>query len=201
VWLPGALVESVAGRRPHWPARVGDAANALRCPQDAQALQVVKAGTIELDWCARCHGVWLDQGELAAIATRQAPGQPPRQKSREQDAHPLEELTADGVDAGIDVAGDWIGRVGRRLPRSGKSGADALEVASAAKPPPLPVVVPASLDAEGQPFAVELDATSTADAAGAAADAGSGLLDATGEVAGQLIEGALSLIGDVFSAL
>lgn len=193
VWLPGALVEAVAGHKPHWPARAAAAASTLRCPEDGRALQVVRAGAVELDWCTHCHGVWLDQGELAAIATeRVRPA-----KARSDDGHPLADLAEEGVDAGIEVAGRWIGHAGKRVPRPGHAAADAVE-GVAAGPPPLPSVVPASLDTGGQPFAVELDAAS---AVGDGAEIGSGLLDATGEIAGQLLEGALALIGEIFSGL
>lgn len=193
VWVPGSVVAQVAGSKPHWPASTATAASRLRCPEDGHALQVVKTGAIELDWCAHCHGVWLDQGELAAIAAQQAaPVQPTG-----DDIQPLAELAEAGVDTGIEVAGDLIGRVGKRLPRPGQAASDAVEVV-AAKPPPLPSVLPASLDAQGQPFAVEIDAAS---AVSDGAEVGSSLLDATGEVAGQLLEGALSLIGDIFSGL
>jgi Zn-finger nucleic acid-binding protein len=192
VWLPGPLVAAVAGSKPNWPARAAAAASTLRCPEDGRALQVVRAGAVELDWCAHCHGVWLDQGELAAIATQQAAHAKPA-----DDARPLADLAEEGVDAGIEVAGRWIGRAGKPVPRPSLAAADAVEVA-AAKPPPLPSLMPASVDAEGQPFAVELDAVS---AVGDGAELGGGLLDATGEIAGQLLEGALSLVGEIFSGL
>lgn len=193
VWLPGVLVEAVAGHKPHWPVRAAAAASTLRCPEDGRALQVVRAGAVELDWCAHCHGVWLDQGELAAIATERA--RPT--KARADDGHPLADLAEEGVDAGIEVAGRWIGPAGKPVPRPGLAAPDAVEVA-AAKPPPLPSLMPASVDADGQPFAIELDAAS---AVSDGAETASGLLDATGEIAGQLIEGALSLIGEIFSGI
>lgn len=192
VWVPGVAVARVAGNKPHWPRVAGKVATALRCPDDGQHLHVVKARGIELDWCAQCHGVWLDQGELAAIAAEQA-----AHAQTTDDAQPLTDLAEAGVETGVEVAGDWIGRVGKGLPRPRQGTTDAIEMV-AAKPPPLPSVVPASLDAQGQPFAVELDAASTVSDG---AELGTGLLDATGEIAGQLLEGALSLIGEIFSGL
>ena len=40
-----------------------------RCPVCQAAMTIAKRGSIEIDVCEE-HGVWLDQGELKAIAER-----------------------------------------------------------------------------------------------------------------------------------
>lgn len=41
---------------------------ALKCPQCHEVMIVVEYGLVEVDTCASCGGVWLDGGELEALA-------------------------------------------------------------------------------------------------------------------------------------
>jgi len=41
----------------------------LRCPTCKQDLIVIEYHDIELDYCAACHGLWLDSGELELLLT------------------------------------------------------------------------------------------------------------------------------------
>jgi uncharacterized protein len=36
----------------------------MRCPKCGLELQMVKEGSVEVDTCFNCKGVWLDEGEL-----------------------------------------------------------------------------------------------------------------------------------------
>ena len=40
------------------------------CPSCGNRMQIVFAGPIELDGCAGCSGIWVDAGELRAVAGR-----------------------------------------------------------------------------------------------------------------------------------
>jgi hypothetical protein len=40
----------------------------MRCPQCGHALATERHGSIDLDLCTNCHGVWLDATALDAIA-------------------------------------------------------------------------------------------------------------------------------------
>jgi Zn-finger nucleic acid-binding protein len=42
----------------------------IKCPEDGGALKAVKYLNAELDVCAKCHGMWLDYGELEKIFRR-----------------------------------------------------------------------------------------------------------------------------------
>ena len=40
---------------------------AMKCPRDGSELQTVDVGSVELDKCHHCDGLWLDYGELKTI--------------------------------------------------------------------------------------------------------------------------------------
>lgn len=42
----------------------------MRCPACKTPLVVVERESIEVDWCAACHGVWFDAGELEVLAEK-----------------------------------------------------------------------------------------------------------------------------------
>lgn len=45
----------------------------MRCPIDGTELQPTDRSGIEIDYCPRCRGVWLDRNELEKILERSAP--------------------------------------------------------------------------------------------------------------------------------
>ncbi len=47
----------------------------MRCPVDNETLVMADRGGVEIDYCPKCRGVWLDRGELDKIIDRSA-GQP-----------------------------------------------------------------------------------------------------------------------------
>lgn len=42
----------------------------MRCPACRHELVVVEREGIEVDWCAQCHGVWFDAGEIELLAEK-----------------------------------------------------------------------------------------------------------------------------------
>ena len=42
----------------------------MNCPVDNELLQMTERQGVEVDYCARCRGVWLDRGELDKIIER-----------------------------------------------------------------------------------------------------------------------------------
>lgn len=42
----------------------------MRCPVDEEVLQISERQGVEIDYCPRCRGVWLDRGELDKILDR-----------------------------------------------------------------------------------------------------------------------------------
>jgi Zn-finger nucleic acid-binding protein len=50
--------------------------NAMRCPVDNETLVMADRGGVEIDYCPKCRGVWLDRGELDKIIERSMGGAP-----------------------------------------------------------------------------------------------------------------------------
>ena len=45
----------------------------MQCPVDGTALMMTERSGVEIDYCPKCRGVWLDRGELDKIVERAAP--------------------------------------------------------------------------------------------------------------------------------
>ena len=56
----------------------------MQCPIDGSELVMTDRQGIEIDYCPKCRGVWLDRGELDKIIERSAPpvAQRPTQSDR-----------------------------------------------------------------------------------------------------------------------
>ncbi|UWQ78901.1 zf-TFIIB domain-containing protein [Leisingera sp. S132] len=58
----------------------------MQCPIDGTELVMSDRAGVEIDYCPRCRGVWLDRGELDKIIERSAqPVQPAPQPQRYDD--------------------------------------------------------------------------------------------------------------------
>jgi Zn-finger nucleic acid-binding protein len=73
LWLPAALLESMARayRYDIAPlhaklATLARGERVLPCPE-GHRLSRLEYRTLELDWCADCHGIWFDAGELRRL--------------------------------------------------------------------------------------------------------------------------------------
>ncbi len=51
----------------------------MKCPVDNSDLVMSDRQGIEIDYCPKCRGVWLDRGELDKLIERSVPGEPQRQ--------------------------------------------------------------------------------------------------------------------------
>ncbi len=49
----------------------------MQCPVDGETLVMADRNGVEIDYCPRCRGVWLDRGELDKIIDRAAGGAAP----------------------------------------------------------------------------------------------------------------------------
>lgn len=49
----------------------------MQCPVDGETLQIAERAGVEIDYCPKCRGVWLDRGELDKIIDRSAAEAPP----------------------------------------------------------------------------------------------------------------------------
>ncbi len=61
----------------------------MKCPLDEETLVLTERQGIEIDYCPRCRGVWLDRGELDKLIDREAEryeGEPVRRDVGDLDA-------------------------------------------------------------------------------------------------------------------
>lgn len=49
----------------------------MKCPVDEETLVMTDRNGVEIDYCPKCRGVWLDRGELDKIIERAADAPPP----------------------------------------------------------------------------------------------------------------------------
>jgi Zn-finger nucleic acid-binding protein len=45
----------------------------MKCPVDNSELQMTERQGVEIDYCPKCRGVWLDRGELDKVIERATP--------------------------------------------------------------------------------------------------------------------------------
>lgn len=60
----------------------------MQCPVDNETLVMTDRSGVEIDYCPKCRGVWLDRGELDKIIERSAapaPRAPERAEPRHRD--------------------------------------------------------------------------------------------------------------------
>lgn len=50
----------------------------MRCPVDNETLVMADRNGVEIDYCPKCRGVWLDRGELDKIIERSEAAAPAR---------------------------------------------------------------------------------------------------------------------------
>ena len=50
----------------------------MQCPNDGTELVMTERNGVEIDYCPKCRGVWLDRGELDKIIDRAAPAPGPQ---------------------------------------------------------------------------------------------------------------------------
>ncbi len=46
----------------------------MKCPKCGHDLGTEKVDDVQIDVCAACHGIWLDEGELEQLTQRGDPG-------------------------------------------------------------------------------------------------------------------------------
>ncbi len=176
IWVPADVVKR-AVKSPRWPQKSALKSTDLRCPDDGRALSAFTTRGIELDWCAHCHGVWLDRGELATIMA-QRDAQPAQHESNEL----VEEITEELWD--LDFTANSS--------RSGTSSATPQR----ADPDQLRVEydTPPSTPSTSQPGG-DVDVSAAADISD------NGVFEQATEFAGDAFSAVFEFIGDAFSAI
>ncbi len=61
----------------------------MKCPVDDETLVMAERNGVEIDYCPKCRGVWLDRGELDKIVERAAPD--PSRPARDQSPPPRDD--------------------------------------------------------------------------------------------------------------
>ncbi|MDB5659617.1 MAG: hypothetical protein JWS10_2232 [Cypionkella sp.] len=64
----------------------------MQCPVDGETLVMADRSGVEIDYCPKCRGVWLDRGELDKIIDRAAAAPeaaPVRREPAPRDAAPV----------------------------------------------------------------------------------------------------------------
>lgn len=61
----------------------------MQCPIDGAELVLAERAGVEIDYCPKCCGVWLDRGELDKIIDRSATAEAPQPRDTRgyQDHH------------------------------------------------------------------------------------------------------------------
>ena len=72
----------------------------MNCPVDNEVLQMTERSGVEVGYCPRCRGIWLDRGELDKIldrAQRELPltGRHDYDDDREDDRRPSRDFDRD----------------------------------------------------------------------------------------------------------
>jgi Zn-finger nucleic acid-binding protein len=60
----------------------------MQCPIDQTDLLMTERNGVEIDYCPKCRGVWLDRGELDKIIDRATDAGPTRPATREASVQP-----------------------------------------------------------------------------------------------------------------
>ena len=68
------LVEKLRAKRAEEAQRREVEGSALRCPKCDGTLEVIAFENLEIDRCNKCHGVWLDSGELELLTGKEEGG-------------------------------------------------------------------------------------------------------------------------------
>lgn len=79
----------------------------MKCPIDGEALIMTDRSGVEIDYCPKCRGVWLDRGELDKIIERAAPAERPQPAPTRSDADRREHSSRSDDDRGSHRRRDW----------------------------------------------------------------------------------------------
>jgi uncharacterized protein len=91
----------------------------MLCPIDQTDLRVADRRGVEIDYCPRCRGVWLDRGELDKILERETADLVTNRVQRDDVALLGRERRSDYRDQDGDDEHEWDERRGRRRRRGG----------------------------------------------------------------------------------
>ncbi|MCE6950657.1 zf-TFIIB domain-containing protein [Cereibacter sphaeroides] len=62
----------------------------MKCPIDNETLLMTERSGVEIDYCPKCRGVWLDRGELEKIIDRAMVAPAPESRQDHRPSRPQE---------------------------------------------------------------------------------------------------------------
>ena len=66
LWFDGGELEALLGKK--LPAKLDpDVITSRKCPVDAVSMQAAEVMGLRVEFCTKCHGVFLDDGEMVAL--------------------------------------------------------------------------------------------------------------------------------------
>ena len=66
LWFDGGELEALLGRK--LPAKLDpDVITSRKCPVDNISMQAAEVTGLRVEFCTKCHGVFLDDGEMVAL--------------------------------------------------------------------------------------------------------------------------------------
>ena len=69
----------------------------MRCPVDGETLVMADRNGVEIDYCPKCRGVWLDRGELDKIIDRSVAMSPPAPTAPSRQQYPSYDERSDRI--------------------------------------------------------------------------------------------------------
>jgi len=89
----------------------------MKCPVDNETLVIAERSGVEIDYCPKCRGVWLDRGELDKIIDRAATVIPAPSTPHPEAHRPEHYRDEDRFRDRRDDDDDWKYRKGKRYKR------------------------------------------------------------------------------------
>ena len=89
----------------------------MKCPVDNETLVIAERSGVEIDYCPKCRGVWLDRGELDKIIDRAATVIPAPVAPHPEAHRPEHYRDEDRFRGRDDDDDDWKHRRGKRYKR------------------------------------------------------------------------------------
>ena len=100
LWFDGGELETLLGKK--LPAKLDpDIVTSRKCPVDSLSMQAAEVAGLRVEFCTKCFGVFLDDGELVALNG----GQPVRVQAGQQATVRPEAKVKDDVM-------DWLDKLG-----------------------------------------------------------------------------------------
>ena len=66
LWFDGGELETLLGKK--LPAKLDpDVVTSRKCPVDDLSMQAAEVAALRVEFCTKCHGVFLDDGELVTL--------------------------------------------------------------------------------------------------------------------------------------